>query len=179
MRSFAASVVGLACLAMMSPPPALAQSPTPFPAPAPQPTPTTLPSAPPAPPPAPLPLPAPTPAPTPTPTPLPFRFVLDPPAPAPGAPAIVEIAMNDQTLHAGGPYIVRVTTSLDVTTVNVTTMGQTFGIPPAGPGRFFTDGRVPSEIPFFLLNRWYTLTVTAQAADGRATSIPVQIRLER
>jgi hypothetical protein len=94
-------------------------------------------------------------------------------------PAIVEIDMLDSVLHPGGAYSVRVRTSLDVTTILVSTMGQTYGMQAAGPGLFATDGQVPSGVPFFLLNRAYTLTVTAQTVDKRSTTIAVNLRLER
>ncbi len=64
--------------------------------------------------------------------------------------------MLDQTLHAGAPYSVRVKTSADVTAINVSAMGQTYGMQGAGPGLFASDGQVPGGIPFFLLNRDYT-----------------------
>jgi hypothetical protein len=105
--------------------------------------------------------------------------VVTPPAPAAGMPAITEIDMLDQTIHAGAPYSVRVKTTPDVTTISVSAMGQTYSMQGAGPGLFASDGQVPSGIPFFLLNRSYTLTVTASTADGRATSVPISLRLER
>jgi hypothetical protein len=114
-----------------------------------------------------------------TPAPGPFRYVLAPPPPAPGSPTIAEIALSDQTLHPGGPYVVRVLTSPDVTSMLVSTLGQTYALPPDGPGKFFASGLVPSEVPFFFLNRDYRLTATAQTADGRTTSVQVTVRLER
>jgi hypothetical protein len=94
-------------------------------------------------------------------------------------PAILEIDMLDQTLHAGGPYSVRVKTSLDVATINVSAMGSTYGMQAAGPGLFASDGQVPDGIPFFLLNRSYGITVTAQTADKRTTTFTLNLRLER
>ncbi len=82
-------------------------------------------------------------------------------------------------MHPGGPYLVRVTTSLDVTTVNVSTMGATYALPAVAPGRFLVSGTVPSEVPFFFFDRSYTLTATALTADGRSTSFQVTLRLER
>jgi hypothetical protein len=114
-----------------------------------------------------------------TPPPGQFRYVLDPPPPVPGSPAILEIALSDQTLHPGGPYVVRVLTSPDVTSLLVSTLGQTYALPPDGPGRFFVSGQVPGEVPFFFLNRNYKLTVTAQTGDNRTTSVQVTVRLER
>lgn len=94
-------------------------------------------------------------------------------------PAIIEIDMLDSTLHPGAPYSVRVKTSLDVTSLVVTAMGGNYGMQAAGPGLFATDGQIPNGIPFFLLNRSFSITVTASAADGRSTSVPVTLRLER
>lgn len=177
MRSLAVAVLALAVTATANP--ATAQ---PAPAPLPQPAPalTTAPATPvPVPTAAPLPAPSPIPSPTATPTVSPFHYVIDPPPPAPGTPGILEVAVNDRVLHPGGPYVVRVTTTADVTTVQVQAMGGSYGLPPAGPGLFFIAGSVPSEVPFFLLDRSYTLTVVAQTADGRSTTLQVPMRLER
>lgn len=94
-------------------------------------------------------------------------------------PTIFEIDMLDSTLHAGGPYSVRVKTSLDVTSLTVTAMGGTYGMQAAGPGLFGSDGQIPSGIPFFLLNRSFSITVNASTTDGRMTSVPLTLRLER
>jgi hypothetical protein len=110
---------------------------------------------------------------------MPYRYVVTPPSPAPGQPAILEIDMIDQTLHVGGPYSVRVKTSPDVAMLNVSTMGQTYGMQGAGPGLFASDGQVPGFVPFFFVNRNYTLVVTAQTADKRSTSFTLTLRLEK
>ena len=186
MRCLARAALALVLLASAVPQVTLAQ-PVPMPSPEPAPLPPTAPPSPsPAPGPptaAPLPTPPPTPAPSPTPTATasssPYHYVITPPSPALGQPAIIEIDMLDQVLHGGGPYSVRVHTSLDVTTINVSAMGGTYGMQAAGPGLFATDGTVPAGIPFFLINRWYTITVIASTADGRTTSVAVTLRLER
>ena len=118
-------------------------------------------------------------APVNAPTASPYHYVVVPPPPAPGMPAILEIDMLEQTIHAGAPYSVRVRTSPDVTAINVSSMGQTYGMQAAAPGLFATDGQVPSGIPFFLLNRSYGVTVTALTADRRSTTVTVDLRLER
>jgi hypothetical protein len=147
--------------------------------PVPLPAPTmAAPSPAPAAPPMPAPV-SPTPAPPPASAPSPYHYVITPPAPAPGQPAIIEIDMLDQTIRPGAPYSVRVKTSLDVTSLKVTTMGSTIGMQGAGPGLFATDGQVPGGIPFFLFNRSYTITAPPAPADGRTTSVPVTLRLER
>lgn len=109
----------------------------------------------------------------------PYQFVLTPPPPAAGMPAILEIDMLDQIIHEGAPYSVRVKTSLDVTSISVSSMGQTYGMQAAGTGLFASDGNVPTGIPFFFLNRSYAVTVTAKTADGRSTSYTTNLRLER
>jgi hypothetical protein len=87
--------------------------------------------------------------------------------------------MLDQIIHAGASYSVRVKTSLDVTAISVSTMGQTYGMQGAGPGLFATDGQVPGGIPFFLLNRNYDVVITAQTADNRTMAVTVSLRLEK
>jgi hypothetical protein len=158
----------------------------PAPAPTAEPAPSAAPAAPAAPGPGISATPAPptaaplaSPAPTATPTPSPYHYVVSPPSPAPGQPAILEIDMLEQIIHPGAPYSVRVKTSLDVTTINVSAMGATYGMQAAGPGLFATDGQVPDGIPFFLLNRSYGVTVTAQTADGRTAVFTVNLRLEK
>lgn len=105
--------------------------------------------------------------------------MVDPPPPALGQPGILKIEMLDQTLHAGKPYSVRVYTTTDVTTLTVEAMGGNYGMQSAGPGLFASDGQLPNFIPFFMLDRSYTITVTAKTADGRSTSVPLTLRLER
>jgi hypothetical protein len=186
MRPLAAVALALVVLAAAAVAPGLAQ---PVPAPSPEPAPVA-PAATPSPipvPPTAAPLPNPNPSATPAPAPSPtasasaspYHYVVNPPAPAPGMPVIREIDMLDQVLHAGGTYSVRVYTSTDVTAINVTAMGQTYGMQAAGPGLFASDGTVPGFVPFFMLGRAYTVTVTAMTADGKSTSFPLPLRLER
>ncbi len=92
---------------------------------------------------------------------------------------ILEIDMLDSTLHPGAPYSVRVKTSPDVTSLTVTALGGTYAMQAAAPGLFATDGQIPWGIPFFLLNRSFSITVNAAIADGRTTSVPLTLRLER
>jgi hypothetical protein len=87
--------------------------------------------------------------------------------------------MLDRTLHPGSPYSVRVRTTLDVTTLSVTAMGQTYGMQSAGPGLFASDGSVPGFIPFFMLGRDYTITITAATADKRTATAQITLRLDR
>ncbi len=148
-------------IAQASPAPAASATP------APQPTATSTP------------VPTPTPAPTSVPTPNPFTYVVAPsPGPA-GSPRIVEIALNDRVMHKGGILLVRVTTSPDVTAVVARTMGHEIGIPQGAPGYFAGQEQLPSDIPFFLLNRTYQIDFVASTADGRRTTYSMPLRLER
>ncbi len=161
--------------------------PTPPPLETTAPVPSAGPQTTPAPPvgtPAPGPTAAPTPAP-PTPTPVPsptpnlFGYVVSPPAPGTAGPRIVEIALNDRTLHQGGQLLVRITTSPDVTSVVARTMGREIGIPQSSPGVFSGLQNLPTGIPFFLLNRSYQVSFVASTADGRSATYTLPIRLER
>jgi hypothetical protein len=170
MRSLAPAALAFVLLASAYPVAAGAQ-----PAPSPEPAPATAaPTTPPAPPVA-----APLPSPGTSSAPSPYHYVVTPPTPAPGMPVILEIDMLDETIHAGAPYSVRVKTSLDVATISVSAMGSTYGMQAAGPGLFASDGQVPGGIPFFLLNRSYGITVIAQTADKRTTTVTLNLRLER
>jgi hypothetical protein len=187
MRSPARAALAIILLASAFP---LAAGAQPAPVPAPEPAPAAASPAPPPVPPTAAPLPAPpTPSPSPAPAPSanptvapsasPYHFITNPPPPAAGQPAILEIDLLDQTLHSGTPYSVRVRTSPDVTAINVSAMGQTYGMQGAGPGLFASDGQVPGGIPFFLLNRDYTVTVTAITADKRSTTFSLTLHLQK
>jgi hypothetical protein len=154
-----------------APPP----TPPPVATPAPAPTATTTPA-----PPTPTPVPTATPAPQPSPTANPFAYVVTPPAlPANATPRIAEIAANDRVLHKGGLLLVRITTSPDVTHVIARAWNHEIGIPQISPGVFSGQETLPSNIPFFMLNRTYQIEIVATTADGRSASFTVPVRLER
>jgi hypothetical protein len=172
---FALYAVPLA-IALLAPAPSPVPQPSPGPAapvasPAPAPIATTTP-VPPSPAPA-------SPSPQPSGSPNPFSYVVAPSPGPSGAPRILEIALNDRVLHKGGPLIVRVTTSPDVTSVVARTMGRELGIPQGGPGYFSGQDQLPTSIPFFLLNRTYQIEFVASTADGRSTAYTLPVRLER
>ena len=146
---------------------------------APVPTATTTPVPPTPTPQAPTPTPTPQP-PTPSPAPNPFAYVVPVPPPAGnGSPRIAEIAANDRVLHKGGLLLVRITTSPDVTHVIARTWNHEIGIPQISPGVFSGQETLPSNIPFFMLNRTYQIEIVATTADGRSASYTVPVRLER
>ncbi len=125
--------------------------------------------------------PAPTasPAPAPSATPNPFGYVVSPSPAQTGSPRIVEIALNDRVLHAGGMLLVRVTTSPDVTGVIARTWDHAITIPQGSPGYFAGQTQLPAGIPFFLLNRTYQIDFVASTADGRTVTYTLPVRLER
>lgn len=127
----------------------------------------------------PTPPPAPTPTPLPTATPPHFGYVVDPSPGPSGLPQIVEVSINDRTLHAGGMVLIKVTTSADVTSLFARTMGHQIGIPLIAPGVFAGQTQLPDQIPFFLLNRTYPIDFVATTSDGRTTTTSLPITLQR
>jgi hypothetical protein len=125
--------------------------------------------------------PAPTPAPTAAPTPIAFNYVIDYPPAASGTPGIREVAVTEQTLHVGGPWVLRVTTTPDVTAVAVEAYGlrfALFAIGDPGSGVFAAMGTVPNA-PAQYLNRAYTVSVVGTTADGRHTTASLSLQLVR
>jgi hypothetical protein len=170
---------------LVSPAPLASPATTTIPAASPAPAPTAIatPAAAPTPspspaPPTPPPVPTAPPVPTPSPTPNPYGFIVVPsPSPTNG-PQITEIALNDRVLHRGGPLMLRVTTSPDVTALVMRTMGRELGVARTGLGVFSGDTQLPSGIPSFLLGRTYTVQFVATRADGRNTTASVDVRLD-
>ena len=117
--------------------------------------------------------------PSPVPSPTLFGYVVDPPLDANATPRIVEIAINDRTLHQGQILLVKITTSTDVTALIARTMGHQIGIPIMSPGVFAGQQQLPSGIPNFLLNRNYEIEFVATTADGKTTVFAIPLRLER
>jgi hypothetical protein len=118
--------------------------------------------------------------PSPSPTPNPYHYVVVPPqqpvTPA-GAPQIVEVALNERTLEAPGPLLVRITTSPNVGSVTARAFGRQLGIPQLAPGVFGGTDQLP-VLPAFLLGRSYDIEFVAATQDGRSTSftLPVGLR---
>lgn len=132
------------------------------------------------PPPSPAATASPTATPAATATPITFTYIVDPPVPASG-PGIREIAVTEQTLHAGGPWAMRVTTTADVTVVSVELYSLHFNLFPVGDpgsGVFAAMGTVP-QAPAQYLDRSYTVTVVGTTADGRRATANVSVRLAR
>ena len=130
--------------------------------------------------PAPTASPIPAASPSPAATPIAFNYVVDPPVPATG-PGIREIAVTEQTLHPGGPWAMRVTTTSDITVVSVELYSLHFNLFPVGDpgsGVFAAMGTVP-QAPSQYLDRTYNVTVVGFTADGRRASANVSVRLAR
>ncbi len=122
----------------------------------------------------------PTASPVATATPIAFNFVVDPPVP-PNGPGIREIAVTEQTLHPGGPWAMRVTTTSDVAVVSVELYSlhfNLFRVGDPGSGVFAAMGTVP-QAPAQYLDRNYTVTVVGTTADGKRATANVSVRLAR
>jgi hypothetical protein len=131
---------------------------------------------------SPTPAPMPTAATTPTPAPTPnlFPYVVQFNAPPGGGPRILQIALNDRVQHLGKTLMVKVSVSNDVTGVTVASMGESYQLPPAGPGAFGMMYTLPTG--FFAsmyAGRDYSIDVVATAADGKTTKATISMRLER
>lgn len=146
--------------------------------------PQSLPSSPPSPsaatpPPTSGPAPA---APSPSPPVNPFSYIINPPptpATNPDGPHILQVAINDRRIHAGGPLLVRVVTSANVVGVEARALGRFIAIPQNAPGIFALAYTMPGGIPFWLLNRNYDIVIAAATADGRQTSVSFPMLLLR
>jgi len=171
--SGAASAAPLATQA----PPTVAPSQAPaIPAPTPLATPPPLPTAAP---PTPVP-PTTTPAPV-APTPGYRYFYTPPPAATPvpsGAPRIMEIDYTDQTLHQNMDVALRVVTTPAVASVTISALGREVPVPQVAAGIWSAQSHIPS-VPFFLLNRTYSLQIRAATPDGRSDSVTFPVRLVR
>jgi hypothetical protein len=174
MRAFTLALAPLLLAASVADPPSPAPTVSPSPAAAtasPQ-TVATPGTAPPPPPPTVAPT-APQPA---------FRFVYTPPAgstPAPaGAPQIIEVDCTDQVIHQNQDVAMRVVTTPTVSAVTLSALGRSAPLPQVGPGVWAANSHVPS-VPFFFLNRTYTVQIIATTADGRSDTVSFPVRLER
>lgn len=148
------------------------QTPGPTGAPTVTPTPTVTPSV----------TPSVTPTATPTATATPgaqFKYVVDPtpdPSSAPGGPQILRIEINDRTVHVGGQFACRITTTPNVATVVLSVEGHQIGIPKAQDGVFAGQQGIPGFIPPWFL-KTYQVTFNALTADGKKTSTTVPVTL--
>jgi hypothetical protein len=162
--------------------PASSPSAAPEPVAAPQPAPTAVNAAPAPAPGAPPSAPPAAPAPAPSPTPNPFGYIINPtptPETDPDGPHILQVALNDRHIRAGGPLLVRVVTSANVVGVEARALGRFIAIPQNAPGVFALAYTMPGGIPFWLLNRNYDIVIAAATADGRQTSVTFPMLLTR
>jgi len=161
------------------------QNPPPGGPPAPQPSPQATPATPPVPSPPPTPPPpsattTPVPVPSPSATPSPFAYVMNyaPPDPATSGPVITQVALNDRTIHAGGPLMIQVTTSANVVGVEARCFGRFLAIPQIGPGLFALNYTLPTGIPSYLF-RTFDIVIAAATPDGQQTTKNFTLTLAR
>jgi hypothetical protein len=114
-------------------------------------------------------------------TPIAFTYVVNFPPTAPGTPGIREAALTEQTLHSGGPWAIRVTTTTDIASVSLEAFGMhvaIYRVGESGSGVFGAIGTLP-DAPSSYLNRTYTVNVVGTTADGRQATAPITVRLVR
>ena len=157
---------------------AVAQLATPAPAPQPAASATAAPTETPTPVPTATSSPAASPAPSATPE-DPYKYVVEPapdPSALPGAPQIIRIEVIDKTVHIGGQFAVRITTSSNVANLVVSVEGHDVAIPKAQDGLFAGIQTIPSFIPSWFL-KTYQVTFNALTADGKKASMTIPITL--
>ncbi len=133
-------------------------------------TPTETPSA--------TPSPAASPSPTATPQ-NPYKYIVEPtpdPSASAGAPQIVRIEIIDKTIHIGGQFACRITTSPNVANLVLSVEGHDISIPKAQDGVFAGIQTIPSFIPPWFL-KTYQVTFNALTADGKKASMTIPITL--
>lgn len=162
-------------LAQASPPPEPAAS-SPIPGPTPAATAAPTPAATPAPAPSPTPTAVPTPAPAPQPS--PFGYIVNVAPPPAGTPGILQVAVSDRVLHAGGKALIRVQTTTDVTEAWIEGYGQRFALFASGTGVFAAIATLPNA-PDMFLNRDYAINIVGTTADGRKATTTISLRLVR
>ena len=159
---------------------AVAQLSTPAPEPQPEvsasaePTPTATPTE------APSATPSPAVSPSPTATPQnPYKYIVEPtpdPSASADAPQIVRIEIIDKTIHIGGQFACRITTSPNVANLVLSVEGHDIAIPKAQDGVFAGIQTIPSFIPPWFL-KTYQVTFNALTADGKKASLTIPITL--
>lgn len=100
---------------------------------------------------------------------------LDPNA-LPGTPLILRIEINDKTIHVGGQFACRITTTPNVSSLVISVEGHQIEIPKAQDGLFAGIQTIPSFIPPWFL-KTYQVTFNALTEDGRKTSATIPITL--
>ncbi|MGH7662447.1 MAG: hypothetical protein ACRENA_16205 [Vulcanimicrobiaceae bacterium] len=140
----------------------------------PAPTPTPLPTF------SPAPLPTTTPTPSPTPTPVnPYKYVVEPtpdPSASPGAPQIIRIEIIDKTIHVGGQFACRITTTPNVSSLVMSAEGRDIQIPKAQDGVFAGIQKIPGFIPPWFL-KTYQVTFNAMTPDGQKATASLPLTL--
>lgn len=129
--------------------------------------------------PAPTATPSPPASPTPTATQNPYKYVIDPtpdPSAPPDAPQILRIEIIDKTVHVGGQFACRITTTPNVANLVLSVEGHDIAIPKAQDGLFAGIQGIPSFIPPWFL-RTYQVTFNALTADGKKASMTIPITL--
>jgi hypothetical protein len=159
---------------------AVAQLATPAPAPQPEASASAAPTETPTPAPTATSSPSASPAPSPSATPEnPYKYIVEPtpdPSASPGAPQIIRIEIIDKTVHIGGQFACRITTSLNVTNLVLSIEGHDVAIPKSQDGVFAGLQAIPSFIPPWFL-KTYQVTFNALTADGKKASMTIPITL--
>ncbi len=88
----------------------------------------------------------------------------------------MRIEINDSTVHVGGIFACRITTTPNVSSVVLSVEGRNIEIPKAEDGLFAGIQKIPGFIPPWFL-KTYQVTFNALTPDGQKTATTIPITL--
>jgi hypothetical protein len=97
------------------------------------------------------------------------------PSPPPGAPAILNVAVTPQPVHAGKPMFVVVHASSDVTSLQAHVLRYTVTIPKTGTGTFAGSTTVPWWARLFRGS--FRVMFVARDGAGAQTQTTISVRI--
>jgi hypothetical protein len=99
------------------------------------------------------------------------------PSPQSGTPRILEVQLNSDSLHGGGPIDIRVTTTPDVVKVTTGNGSQSGTLTQRAPGVFTSEATLP-HIGADLIVKHVKLHFTATTAGGTSVSVDVPVTIK-
>src|SRR5271166_2718364 len=102
-----------------------------------------------------------------------YEYTFTPP-PQTGTPRILEVQLNSDHLHGGGPIDIRVTTTPDVVKVTTGNGSQSGALTQSAPGIFTSEATLP-HVGADLLVKHIKLHFTATTAAGASVSVDVPV----
>jgi hypothetical protein len=105
-----------------------------------------------------------------------YEFTFTPP-PQSGTPRILEVQLNSDRLHGGGPIDIRVTTTPDVVNVTTGNGSQSGALTQRAPGVFTSEATLP-HIGADLIVKHIKLHFSATTAAGTSVSVDAPVTIK-